>query len=86
MWSSLPGLRRLVYTALAVVVLAVCSFFSPSASAALDIPVVIAQNEPASSGSGVVTTSTRSFIVEALLVAALFGGALFAICRSSRRA
>jgi len=54
----------------------------------MPLPVVMAQGgQPAAEApqSGVVTQSSRSFVLDGLIVAALFGAALFAVCRSSNR-
>jgi len=54
----------------------------------IPVPVLVAQSGQQSGQapqSGVVTQSSRSFVLDALIVAALFGGALFAVCRSSNR-
>jgi len=48
---------------------------------------VVAQlpSSDTSSSGGVVTTSAHGFWLEGLIVVALFGGAVFVVCKSSRR-
>lgn len=45
---------------------------------------VLAQ-QPAGGGISVQSSTTKSYVVDTVLVVALFGAALFAVCRASRR-
>lgn len=74
-------LRILLALTLALALFESCA--SPPAHAAdLSLPL-FAQAQPKAGGIAVV--ESKSYVVEAVVVAALFGVALFAVCRSSRR-
>ena len=45
----------------------------------------VALAQEAAAPSGVKTQSTNNYYIDGALVVVLFGGALFAVCRSSRR-
>ena len=73
--------RRL--TAIAAILIALtCCAARPAAAQA---PVAPAQNVQPGAPAPNVTIGQRTFYFEIFLVVALFGGALFAVCRSSNR-
>ena len=71
--------RRLLFTVWLCLVL----FFGMGSLSSV-AGVAFAQTPAAPSG-GVKTQSTSNYFVDAAIVLVLFGGALFAVCRSSRR-
>ena len=69
-------LRRLLFTVWFCVAL-----FGGSPSNFDDVSLA----QEAAASSGVKSQSTNNYYIDAFLVIVLFGGALFAVCRSSRR-
>ncbi len=76
------GVRRLRSWVVAVVLLLAVWLAWPSVTqAAVDLPVLLAQQKP----QPVQVQPLRNYALEVLIVIVVFGGALYAICRSSRR-
>lgn len=74
--------RRLTVIAAILTALTCCAVHPVVAQAP---PVAPAQNVQPGSPAPNVTFGQRTFYFEIFLVVALFGGALFAVCRSSNR-
>jgi len=75
-------LRRTILSLTATVGLLAASELPESRPAIRSRPL-FAQAQP--KAGGVTVVESKSYVVEAIVVAALFGIALFAVCRSSRR-
>jgi len=78
--SQLTALLRLSVCAFLAVALA----SAPAAASADMLPLLLAQAAPVKAPSNVRKVG-RLYVVEGVVVVVLFGGALYAVCRSSRR-